>query len=521
MATLTGRVLALADGAGLSLPLMAAILGITVEEVEEALLGVELAEGASGVANYAQGNGQPRGVIEKPPGWVYQDKQNGALYVTVTPADWYVEGVYSANVKVKYEGAFYKSLQAANQGEVPTEPASEYWALLGANFGEWALIGGTFVGPDGKGNAESPAGTGFRSAQGDAVVLSSSPGSVWLGDVEGFSHDAGVEPQFLRLNGDRVAANRFLEIAVRTDTSWTFRADGGLRLPHGNALYNSEGAPSEVLGANGDWAIAADGNLYHKTGGQWVTASIPTPLVLRAAGENPILEVGHTGEEATNLRILADGSVVFNGGSDVTLKHAAAGVLSILEDNARLRFPGGNEPGLEFTAGFPEAGQNARLVHDLVANGPGFLGLYSSAAAGSPDTGLEIYGPGGTGFGTSGGIILTADDIKSGLHLYTTTGDASVQIGMNGAEGSLQPFMRIDAQADGVALDSIVHGAEPRHFRMLNSGQMNWEGDTHLDRAAAGVLALAEHGGGLRLTSPDGTKTKTITIDNAGAIALL
>lgn len=74
----------------------------------------------------------------------------------------------------------------------------------------------------------------------------------------------------------------------------------------------------------------------------------------------------------------------------------------------------------------------------------------------------------------------------------------------------------VGSTADARGDRFVVHDDGSLHF-----GDGATAADTTLKRADTGVLEIPQVGGGLKLTSPNGLTTKTITINNAGAIALL
>jgi hypothetical protein len=77
-----------------------------------------------------------------------------------------------------------------------------------------------------------------------------------------------------------------------------------------------------------------------------------------------------------------------------------------------------------------------------------------------------------------------------------------------------------DIQAQVNAGEVSIGNMGPASQKGMRLGPSFGVVDTYFYRAAAGVMALGPAGGGLRLTSPDGLTTKTLTLDNTGALDL-
>lgn len=134
-----------------------------------------------------------------------------------------------------------------------------------------------------------------------------------------------------------------------------------------------------------------------------------------------------------------------------------------------------------------------------------------------------------------GAVSQTADLLKlqnsGGTDVLSVTSLGTMAIAGNfTAVGSaIASAFRAITAAPGTAvwLRTNVGGEAAMRWQVDGNGLLEWGPggvaamDVSLRREAAGVLGIPQAGGGLKLKSPDGLTTKTLTIDNAGALALV
>lgn len=213
--TTTQRVLAL-NNFSMPFPLIAAILSITPAEVEEALAGVELAEpeggGGGSDLRIIEGEGPP--TVEKPEGWLYIDKENGALYVTAIYA-WAANVPYLEGELVGDDGTIFKALAAVTSETTPSEDPGNWVEAEGgahpAGKNNWQAIGGA-------GNARSPG----LSSDGTTTALEF-PLELVLRSLKG-------TPSILILQQE-ADGKGFVGIRTSESTGWTFDSDGTMESP--------------------------------------------------------------------------------------------------------------------------------------------------------------------------------------------------------------------------------------------------------------------------------------------------
>ena len=123
---------------------------------------------------------------------------------------------------------------------------------------------------------------------------------------------------------------------------------------------------------------------------------------------------------------------------------------------------------------------------------------HMGAAGPTSEAGLKFGSASDTNLYRSAADTLKTDDTftAAAIKTHATTGIVTVRDG--GSNNSVQIGNNV---ASGKA--TIAFGA-----------------DTQLHRDEAGVLAIGQNGGGLRLKSPDGLVTRTLTISNAGALVV-
>lgn len=193
------------------------------------LAGWSLAEHAPGASDRLLGSDGGGGAVL--PTWFMAD--HGSPVGVITP---------------NQQGAFYQDI---DNGAI--------YEAFGVTNVDWLLVG----------TADVPIVGVRRDSSGNVQLLGPDAGYVALQTVpNGYGDGDGVfvnGPD----NGDTIVLFTNSAVAQR---AWRFKPDGGVQLPGGNTLYNTAAAPDNAVGADGDWAIAADGNLYHKAAGAWAVA---------------------------------------------------------------------------------------------------------------------------------------------------------------------------------------------------------------------------------------------------------
>lgn len=98
----------------------------------------------------------------------------------------------------------------------------------------------------------------------------------------------------------------------------------------------------------------------------------------------------------------------------------------------------------------------------------------------------------------------------------SSTGSPSAWIGSSG-------FIRTTSYVSANSLVEARTGTSAARVAIGTSAtdaEMQFQTDTTLRRVSAGVIAINEAGGGLRLKSPDGLITRTLSIDNSGTLVV-
>lgn len=113
-------------------------------------------------------------------------------------------------------------------------------------------------------------------------------------------------------------------------------------------------------------------------------------------------------------------------------------------------------------------------------------------------------------------LVVKGTTSQSTTNLLEARASTGTLVAAIGSAGAIQSYAELAARQGGTAQvlagDVIGDGTAGLSF--------HFSGDTKLVRAAAGVLSNPTAGGGIRLRSPDGLVTRTLSIDNSGTLVV-
>lgn len=271
-------------------------------------------------------------------------------------------------------------------------------------------------------------------------------------------------------------------------------------------------------------AIRADTAMSGGGGG-----GVTIPLILdSSAATSPVLETGVTGNAHPNMITHADGSLHWNydGSAPPTLQLVLDNLdaLGVYPENSQafgsvLNLYGGDwlPDGSGSSGGLAAVGVQSGLNSFVELSGD--LG----APAGGEHVSVRavVVGAPATGEGTPTSMV--------GLRQANGTNEYLAILQLN-ADHNLNTAGQLVLTADGPwasnapypwAINITTSGV--RGFTIGYDGAIEWGGQlgTRLTGDdGSGSIKLTKPGGGLKLISPDGATTKTISIDNTGALVV-
>lgn len=239
----------------------------------------------------------------------------------------------------------------------------------------------------------------------------------------------------------------------------------------------------EVMAARRDPSVAADLESSVASGGEG-GLTIPLPLTADAA---EVLSVGTTGENEPRLVFDVSGGLHFSNG---------------------------------------DTASQIQLVYDILNNGPATLALYPENGASSSSWALYSPSIGLDGSGEDGDYVFSQAGPTSSQIILSRWGSSggNLWLSVTGEPGEGAPKISMTL-ADNASPESTVLFVDHDGggFAVKANGEISFaRGPVQLRPTDdPGVLEIVQNGGGLRLTSPDGLTTKTLTIGNDGTLTLL